>query len=123
MNIQWNCDTCHQPIHAKQGWITINYGDIRNYEEGKAAWEAEHQDWAYPLSAWDTYPETPHWHVWHKDCDPDIDSMDYTIDIERIRTKGHMLSWTAHLLSKYWFPSTNWDDIIRRALTPKELNV
>jgi hypothetical protein len=51
--------------------------------------------------------------VLHWNCDPDPDSSDYWIAVERIRRAGDVIGWTAHLLEKRWLQSTGWSDVLR----------
>ncbi|MCR6488377.1 hypothetical protein M8542_36660 [Amycolatopsis sp. OK19-0408] len=59
--------------------------------------------------------ERVHWRVTHERCEP---ATGYLIAVERIRTWPAYLHWTAHLMGKGWFASTNWDDLILDTLDP-----
>ena len=121
--ISWVCEVCSRPVKDGQGWITISYPAIHRYEEELRTWKEMHGGRLISGAELLEYPKAPRWHVWHRKCDPDIDSSDYTIEIERIRTYQTLLSWTAHLLEKNWFSNTNWSHIIRRVLTREEVAI
>lgn len=117
-NLVWVCDECGKPVGDGAGWVTISYAEIGTYRRDEAAWEKKHCTNphgfnVHRLSDLMELPEPVVWHVWHKACDPDIDSSDYFIHIERIRTVAELLEWTSHLMEKTWLPSTTWRDVLR----------
>ncbi len=60
--------------------------------------------------------EQARWRVLHRACDPNPESSDYWIGIERARTTTDLLLRTAHLLeTKKWIQSTTWHTLISTA--------
>ena len=55
---------------------------------------------AYSLAALHDHPAPVRWRVLHDSCDPEPESSDYWIAVERIRTAGDVIRWTSHLLGK-----------------------
>lgn len=110
--VRWTCHTCGDQVADDDGHVTINYRDIRRHAQQAREWEA---DAGQVVTMRDllTYPDQVHWRVYHRDCDPDLESSDYSIDIERIRTPGQVIDWTAHLLEKEWLQTTDWDAVLR----------
>jgi hypothetical protein len=65
-------------------------------------------------------PSRPGWAIHCDSCNPH-DNGDGTLcggcywwSLDRCRTHGELLRWTAHLISKKWFKHTAWDQLIYR---------
>ena len=123
--IVWACDVCDLPVDDEAGYVTIRYADLDEHERAGRDFEAK-LDAKYPcgpgrlrvvpLTEYSDAPGLVRWRILHRDCDPDPDSCDYWIGVERIRTQGQALEWCAHLLeTKRWLPKTNWPRIVRVA--------
>lgn len=114
----WTCDECGKPVTDGDGWVTIDYAELNAYRDATADWEKAHPTPEHGLRCFSLtdlmeLPDPVRWHVWHRACDPNIDSCDYCIDVERIRTAAQILKWTAHLMEKTWLPDTTWRDLLR----------
>jgi hypothetical protein len=119
--LTWLCDACGEPIADDEGYITVNYAEIHAYDRWNEEFDEKQRAKAkgglvmYRLSELNGMPEPARWRKLHQRCDPDPESTDYWIGIERIRTRPEVLRWTAHLLGKNWIQSTTWRDILHRA--------
>jgi hypothetical protein len=112
--LAWRCDVCEGPVHDRDGYVCVDYADLREYERQARAWDEAHVDAFFvPVSEYDTYPTLVRWHVLHGRCDPRPDSADYWIGVERIRTPDQVIAWSAHLLGKRWIQTTTWPDVLR----------
>jgi hypothetical protein len=119
--LTWSCDVCKRPIPDDAGYITVPYAEIHAHRE----WNDEFDEMlrirgngglaVYTLGELNGMPDRARWHALHRSCDPNLDSNDYWIGVERIRTYPQVLEWSAHLLSKTWITDTTWQDILRRA--------
>jgi Bifunctional DNA primase/polymerase, N-terminal len=97
--VTWACDVCGKPI--ADGYVTVSYAELAEYRQALQAWE-ERIAAAYP-GPWRGYPATElldlpdrvRWRVLHRRCDPEPDSPDYWVAVERIRTAGDVLCWSA----------------------------
>ena len=125
--IEWTCEVCDQPIADDAGYVTASYSAINAYRDAERAWEEEHPKTGrfriVPLTDYVSYPSRVRWSVLHQGCDPNPDSTDYWIGVERIRTAADVLGWSAHLLEKKWLSITTWSDVlygIKKQLDAKE---
>lgn len=120
--IVWTCDVCRGPVVDETGYVTVDYDEIHECRRREQEWEAElerrraEQGTRFLALSLAEIPENPRprWRVLHHACDPKPESCDYWIAVERIRTAGDVIAWTAHLLEKDWLPLTSWDDLLRR---------
>lgn len=126
--IIWTCDVCQQPVANRAGYIHVLYREIDQYDSDLEDWQArvdaaqEDPTASFRIITGGLLLDCPtpaRWHVHHFRCDPDPDSHDYAIGVERIRTFKEVTSWTAHLLGKRWLSSTDWEGLLRRALRPR----
>lgn len=125
--VEWICEVCKTPIDDGRGYVTVSYSELLSYPDRVKEWEDEYVD-VSPISGWKSYtldvlqfhPEGPRWRVLHRHCDPAINSNDYWIAVERIRTHTDVIAWSAHLFGKKWIQSTNWNSLIRRTITHAE---
>lgn len=115
----WRCEVCRNPIADEEGYITISYADLDDHRlatEKANAWKAAEIErtgstWiATPITL---YPDYVRWRILHGTCDPQPQSSDYWIGVERVRTPRALLGWTAHLLEKGWLRHTSWAYILR----------
>lgn len=119
--IVWFCDECRTPVADREGWIhcveaeRFSYAQgIRERKSAASAIPAQRQSSWVHVSASEILgrPSPARWWIHHRECDPDIDSVDYCIDIERIRTPLQVIHWTAHLMGKRWLRDTAWDELL-----------
>lgn len=123
-NIDWTCDHCNQPIKDRTGYVCVSYADIDRYEKQLPEWESKHAEPISPgstiafirASAYAEYPTPAQWQTTHLDCDPQPESHDYWMTVERLRTYERLLEFTAHLMGKKWINSTNWPKFLRRTI-------
>jgi hypothetical protein len=123
--LSWICDVCRAPVWDGDGYLTISDADIRRWKDLNRQWDEE-LDRRFPgKDEWRVYSfadpmlppldAIPRWRTLHGRCDPEPQTNDYWIGMERIREVSQVLSWTAHLIeSKEWLPETDWDDVLRR---------
>jgi predicted GIY-YIG superfamily endonuclease len=123
-SIVWTCEICRLPIEDEEGYLTVDYEKLHAYTAAVSAhdtrMEAAHPEWSgkrfktFTLGELYDYPDRVEWHTYHLRCDPDPETNDYWIGIERIRTLGQALGWASHLSEKVWLNDTNWSAILRR---------
>lgn len=89
--VTWTCHVCRRPIERASGHVAID-------------------------------PDGPrrHWRAYHFTCDPQPESDDYSIPVERISTLRGVLGWTAHLMGKRWIAETDWADVLRELAGRRE---
>lgn len=121
-SLVWICDVCQEPIEDDRGYITLSYADLGRYRRGvKAFDERIAEKYPGPLKCYPIsellhhYPELAHWRVLHRKCDPNLQSDDYWISVERIRTAAELVHWCAHMLGKNWIQDTTWTEILHQA--------
>jgi hypothetical protein len=112
--LAWNCQRCGALIADGDGYITVSYRRLHEYDEAVVAWEQEHPDAFVTFGEFMTRPSRVRWQVLHARCDPAPDGDGYTIDVERIRTPHEVISCSAQLLEKNWIQHTNWDEVLRK---------
>lgn len=116
IHLVWTCNACGRPVNDGDGYIHVSYAELGQYERDKKAWE---EKWPgegslrfIPASAYFDFPHQVRWRTHHAACDPNPDSYDYWIDVERVRSNSGLLARTAHLMGKRWLKNTNWDTVI-----------
>lgn len=112
------CSLCGKPILPGAGWLLVSHSDINRtatawseFEERKRAESGI--DGLVALDELMDLPGRAAWQAFHRTCDPDLDSHDYYIDVERFTTWADVVSWTAHLMGKTWLQHTNWAALLR----------
>jgi len=114
-NLVWICEACRKPIANDAGYIHANYASFGKVETAHHEFEEAHRgEFAINLGEYMKLPDPARWMVHHQACDPDIDGIDYVINVERARTHAKLLDWTAHLMGKVWLEYTDWRGFIRR---------
>jgi hypothetical protein len=120
--ITWLCNVCGQPIKAKTGYLTADWGRaLQQYWDAK---KRDRQRWneteargerfvAFNVSELLDAPGPVSWQALHRDCDPDPERDDYWFGVERADTLAKVMNWTAHLMEKNWLPETNWRHLLR----------
>jgi hypothetical protein len=100
------CSICEKPTTVATAVVEV---------DSSAASKNRHE-------AWDTYGENissnviPYTHPvpwqWnHKKCGPELG---YWFDASRISNTRKAMGWTLHLSEKRWFPSTDWETLMRQ---------
>lgn len=119
----WPCDICSAPIDDNDGYLTMSYAELHNYRAAVKAHDdrmaAAHPEWEngwriYSLGELYDWPPRVAWQAFHGACDPDPESSDYWIGVERLRTPRALIGWCAHLGEKKWLVDTNWRQILHR---------
>lgn len=116
----WTCEICHRPIADHAGYITVSNSEIEKCEAAHDAFDDAHRSGPGILFTLHqliaaNLPAPAHWAALHINCDPDPEEgYCYAIGVERIRSHRQVHSWTAHLLSKGWIQSTDWNDLLAR---------
>lgn len=114
---EWICEVCKLPIADRQGGFEVPGETVKgsrpkvNRDEG--VWSIDELiEVAQEEAKWG-------WHAyhWNGSCVP-ADTEGYAIAIETLRTPEDLLTWTADLMAKNWFPDTltSWSEILRRAI-------
>lgn len=114
MALVWICATCREPVADHTGYLHVNHETIGEVRRGERDHSREHPDTGISIDALLGMPDPAPWQVHHGACDPDSDSPDYVIHIERARTHAQLLHWTAHLMEKRWLKYTDWPALISR---------
>jgi len=131
------CEGCGQPVRDGTGYVHVDKSavykrrdrvrEIENRAERREASAcASFEDSGslktrvFTGSDLMSYPSAIRWRTHHAECDSDVDSNDYWISIDRIRTHTHLLRWTAHLMGKGWVRDTNWSEFIQHHLPESE---
>lgn len=109
----WRCDRCGRQILGDTGIVSISYQEIERQAGIRARWMAAHPGPAIDAADLVTYPAPSRWRVLHDACR--IEDLDYWVATGDLRTWRDVAGWTAHLLGKSWFPTTDWDELLRRA--------
>lgn len=124
--IPWVCDGCKEPVGQASAFLYVNLVEIRQYKHDLGEWD---KNWEIavahrspgelgPMELYLSRPPMPSWHLYHLACDPDPKSTEgHYIPIEDVLTYKQMLGVTATLMSEKWFMGTDWDAIIRRAIS------
>jgi predicted GIY-YIG superfamily endonuclease len=111
----WRCSVCDKEVADGDGWLAARYDEFGEVRDARKAWEQRIEatyDGFYPASELLSYPHPAPWRVFHRHCDPSLDSTDYWITVERIRTYPQLVHWTAHLMGKDWLKDTTWDELL-----------
>ncbi len=110
--LTWHCTGCGKPIADGKGWVEVDSGRAYQVMILDKEYSRDHGG-LINLADWmNTVPESPHWHAWHKACDPDLNGGGYWIDVSRINTLAKLVHWAGHLGQKNWIGHTNWTEIL-----------
>ena len=109
------CQVCGKPVSTEQGILTIYKKELDQYEEQHKEWEKrhpldEHGVQILTVGDMDEMPDLISWHWGHARC---LGDGMYTIDYSRFDSIGKALSWTLHLMEKYWLDFTDWEAAVR----------
>ena len=109
------CRACRQPIEGDTGALRATYAAINSVRAAEAEWAERQGDRAISITELMLAPEPVPWLPYHDRCDPEFESASYQIDSAQLSTWRHLARWTAHLMSKNWFPFSDWDELLREA--------
>lgn len=110
------CQQCRFPIEGDTGYLRVTYADIHKYQRDEKAYRERHPEGeAVSLEDFLLGPDPIHWRAYHDKCEPEPDASAYQIDAAKLRTWQGLAHWTAHLMEKNWFASTDWDCLLREA--------
>lgn len=119
---QYKCVKCGDLIDDKKGGIGVNTQQAADRQTEQAeetvsgpkflslAQIVEQQASQVPEATWRPF---------HEDCQDA--SVDYVIEVQRLRTFEQFASWTAHLWEKEWFAYTDWNTFTRTYLKPRDV--
>lgn len=114
------CYGCKFPVGDGDGWLRVLYSDIREYTQRERAWNERAKGHALSVENFLLGPDLVHWRAYHRQCDPDMSEDSYWISSERIRTWPQLVRWTAQLMEKNWFGSTDWSSLLMDAVGDAE---
>lgn len=106
MNIEWTCDTCHQPTNGL-GAISIAYDEIHRADDIRRTTDFTR------LTPSDVLAQ-PNLGRWKVECDTCAGECTgaYWIDLRQVRNDADLADWTRHLSYKTWFTATNWNALV-----------
>ena len=118
--IDWGaCEVCHDPIGA-DSQATIELPPVNELADIEDAWKRYHAardtEVFVNLATLLALPAPAHWRVVHGTCSDRADTTAYALLVDEVRTHADLLRWTVHLHDKTWFHSTDWDDLVRKAI-------
>lgn len=120
------CQWCGYEIADGEGYLWVSVPKMMEHRRAWEDFEKAHELRGPDGKVWATgftlaeltdanLPEQAQWRSHHGDCDPDLEEQAYQIRVERIRTWGQLLEWTAHLMQKGgWSEDTDWLEMLRR---------
>ena len=111
--IVFECEECGDPITGA-GWLDTDNVELARCQAELATWNERRDS---TISALLDRPRSIPWRAWHMLCAPDGDREHYSIPLDRLRTRAHLLWWTSQLMGFAWFSSTNWRAILDRYAT------
>lgn len=123
--LTWECDKCQERVKGKDGYICISYTEIGEAKSSHKKWDEERAargPWTAINLASANLPKRARWRVCHFECDPNPESTDYWIWVDHVSTWPKLCAFTAHLMGKKWFEVTDWDRILRNAVTRHRQN-
>lgn len=118
--LEWPCDICGEKVEDGEGYLTVSYRDIAQWEQWHEEFDRSRRERAqggitfYCVSDLNDMPPRAAWKVLHRRCDPEPASSDYWYEIGRIRTPADVFARTAHLMGKRWINSTDWQNVLWR---------
>ena len=128
--ITYPCAHCGKPIDDGAGFLTIDTATALDYlAHAKQQIRDEDTDSVIRGKSWgelraeqDNAPPKAEWTTVHTICAQE-NPAGYNIPVAKVRTYRSLNRWTAHLMDKNWFHTTNWPTVLRNALkqTPGEL--
>lgn len=110
------CEICRFPIAAGKGSLYVRMGDVREKRDADQQWRDSHPfGTRIDITEFLLLPGPAHWRSAHDACRSDHDESCYELDDEWISTWRGLAHWTAHLMAKNWFASTDWAELLREA--------
>lgn len=116
--LDYRCAIYGEFGRAEEMFIELSREEVDRHEREMKQWIQDHPPQAtswgtIPASDLVSYPEPAHWQTMHTECDPHPESHGtYYIAGSAAATHEDLLYWTAHLMEKRWFMSTDWDVLI-----------
>lgn len=108
------CRKCSFPIAGDMGCLRVSFEAIREHARREREWKADHPAGsAVDINDFLLGPDEIRWEAYHDACDPAKGDDCYQIDAVQLTTWQGVCRWTAHLMDKNWFPSTDWDHLLR----------
>jgi hypothetical protein len=121
LHFVWTCHGCKTAVGDGDGYLEVDWiaasDAVYATRRLRAEYEARANGGLVVLTMTDLerYPEDLPWLVWHRRCDSEPEGGGYWIAVERARTVGQILDWSAHLEEKNWQAHTNWHRFIAAA--------
>lgn len=111
--LEWLCQECDLPIPDGEGVLYMLRDDLDDAKTDLELWTVLNPGTRYTARQLISRPEPASWRVVHARCfGVDWQISAYAIEVERVRTYGQLLNWTAHLMDKEWIMLTDWAEII-----------
>ncbi|GGO90389.1 hypothetical protein [Wenjunlia tyrosinilytica] len=124
------CEICEELIDDGQGDLWIDYAQITAARDARARWERERAgctpDRTQTIVGFGRvleYPDPAPWRTHHKVCDPGFVPSAYVIEADRLRTWADLTLWTAKLMSMRWLEVTDWNQLLRGAVSTDGVRV
>ncbi|WP_030506400.1 hypothetical protein [Microbispora rosea] len=105
------CDACRRPIEDGEGFLYVELAKVRDLWSGKA----DPDTTALSLESLMGRPVGPTWIAHHMACAPDDGGDAYDVPVAQVRTWPRLVTTTARLMSKNWFPHTDWNAVLEGA--------
>lgn len=128
--VSWSCDVCGRPVGDGAGYLFVDRVKLSEFGDRMESWEAKQAAVrasrsggglvvAYAVDFL-SMPDRVPWQTVHAACDPNPESEDYWIPVERVDSVAAVLDWTLHLHGKGFLESTNWESVIRERVLAGE---
>lgn len=111
-NITWECPGCWGEIGDGDGSLAVSADDLNRHLGELQTWQSQipPDQIGTSIAHLMDYPGPAEWRPSHYACQ-DAEPI-YEIAVEDLRTPAQILAMTAHLMSKSWLESTDWDRVI-----------
>ena len=109
------CRGCRRPVEGDTGSLRATYADINTSRAAEAEWAQRQGGRAIDITDLMLAPGPIRWLPYHDRCDPESGQPSYQISSVQVSTWRGLARWTAHLMSKNWFPFSDWDDLLLEA--------
>lgn len=116
------CDKCQMEIEDNRGVLVVIMSDVtsarKEVERQTLSGSSKPESQPVPsdsLLSWQSErTRLAHWRTYHDECYQEDAIAQYHIDLARLRTHEHLISWHSHLQEKNWLPVTDWSFFLAR---------